>query len=789
MIIKDTKGKNLQKVADHLSIFQIPDFVLVKRDKFDASPVEIANEIAAVFGNINLAIRSSASDEDSGGSTMAGKYESLLNIDSSDQSLTMAAIQSVFDSYQRSDQPISPSDEVIVQEMVGDVSMSGVIFTHDLNTGAPYYVVNYDDQSGQTDAVTSGGVYANRTLYIHRGALDSLRSPRFSKLMSAVSELEDIVGSQFLDIEFAIGVDNSPFLLQVRSITTQPNWNRAISSQINDTLKGIQDFVHHRLKPVFGVYGESTVLGQMPDWNPAELIGRAPRALAFSLYKYLITDNAWREGRAAMDYAVPIGQPLMISLAGQPFIDTRLSFHSYLPASLPPVIAEKLVNCWVSKLKSSPHLHDKIEFEVAITTYSFDLDHKFDHLVGDALSDHEKDVFRRHLLAQFRSFIRPESQGSVRTALEKINSLETIDCQDLMAKSESLSSLNSIFFMCQQEGTIPFAILARHGFIAKTLLDSMLTLSIIDHSDVVGIQSSVNTVAGELVDAMHNLQEGTLSHDSFMERFGHLRPGTYDILSKRYDQMKDFCNSPTTTNQSTYKQQYQLSADKHDKINKLLKSEGIENLNSESLLDYILESIAGREYGKLVFTRLVSNALEFIAEYGEKHGLSRDDMSYIPIDCLLDIASASTNTSIENRLRTVANKQKDRHQLSMAIRLPQVLFDEAGVHVIPFQVSMPNFITQKKVISSLIVLEQDSSQSISNSIVLIENADPGFDWIFSKNIVGLITKYGGANSHMAIRCAEFGIPAAIGCGEQRFEALLSVKTVSLDCSACTIIPL
>ena len=24
--------------------------------------------------------------------------------------------------------------------------------------------------------------------------------------------------------------------------------------------------------------------------------------------------------------------------------------------------------------------------------------------------------------------------------------------------------------------------------------------------------------------------------------------------------------------------------------------------------------------------------------------------------------------------------------------------------------------------------------------------------------------YGGANSHMAIRCAEFNIPAAIGCG-------------------------
>ena len=37
-------------------------------------------------------------------------------------------------------------------------------------------------------------------------------------------------------------------------------------------------------------------------------------------------------------------------------------------------------------------------------------------------------------------------------------------------------------------------------------------------------------------------------------------------------------------------------------------------------------------------------------------------------------------------------------------------------------------------------------------IVLIENADPGYDWIFSKNIKGLITKNGGINSHMSIRC-------------------------------------
>ena len=50
-------------------------------------------------------------------------------------------------------------------------------------------------------------------------------------------------------------------------------------------------------------------------------------------------------------------------------------------------------------------------------------------------------------------------------------------------------------------------------------------------------------------------------------------------------------------------------------------------------------------------------------------------------------------------------------------------------------------------------------------IVLIKQADPGFDWIFGRKISGLITQFGGSNSHMAIRSAELGIPAAIGVGE------------------------
>lgn len=160
------------------------------------------------------------------------------------------------------------------------------------------------------------------------------------------------------------------------------------------------------------------------------------------------------------------------------------------------------------------------------------------------------------------------------------------------------------------------------------------------------------------------------------------------------------------------------------------------------------------------------------------------------IDDLLAVVTRSGEGGIEERLRTISEEEAERHALSAAIRLPQVLFDEAGVHVVPFQVSHPNFITHKKITAPCIrLLIDQAASSLTGKIVLIENADPGYDWIFAQQIGGLITKYGGANSHMAIRCAEFGIPAAIGCGEQRFEMFLSANQIQLDCAAGLINPL
>lgn len=786
-----TKGQTLRRVESLLSVFRVPEFLIFDAALCLSATDRVIDQIASAFRERAVVVRSSAADEDGQQTARAGEYDSVLNISSADRNAIRAGIETVIASYSRNGGQRS-GDEIIVQELVTDTSMSGVVFTHDLNTGAPYYVINYDDVSGLTNTVTSGGgEYANRTLYIHRGATEAIRSERFRQLLQAIQQLEQVMGSQFLDIEFALAQDFTPYLLQVRAITTQPNWNRAVAKRIDAALQGIQEYVRARFGPMPGLYGSSTALGQMPDWNPAEMIGRAPRALAFSLYKTLITDHAWRIAREQMGYDVPTGQPLMISLAGQPFIDTRVSFHSFLPKGLPHEVGEALVDTWVRKLKAAPALHDKVEFEVAITTYSFDIDQKIEALVGDALNAEQKASFKEALRRQTRSLLMDSSEGGITSAMAKVEQLarSRTSFRDT-AGTRNVTALFEMIDKCIRLGTVPFSILARHGFIARTILLSLQRRGILTAEEVQDIQSSVHTVASALVNDMGRLQAGEMPYPDFMAEYGHLRPGTYDILSPRYDQMPDFGKTDSKPRDLAKPAGFELTAAKKAAIDRVLHAEGFPEFDADKLLAYVGTATAGREYGKFVFTRSVSDILELIAAFGEQNGLSRDEMSHVPIDELLSIFVRSSEGSIEERLRRIAELEAERHVISAAIRLPQLLIDEASVHVVPFQVSQPNFITHKKITAAAVFLSVEKAPpALTGKIVLIESADPGFDWIFSQQIGGLITKYGGANSHMAIRCAEFGIPAAIGCGEQRFEVFANASQILLDCASGLIMPL
>jgi phosphohistidine swiveling domain-containing protein len=100
----------------------------------------------------------------------------------------------------------------------------------------------------------------------------------------------------------------------------------------------------------------------------------------------------------------------------------------------------------------------------------------------------------------------------------------------------------------------------------------------------------------------------------------------------------------------------------------------------------------------------------------------------------------------------------------------------------------PNFITNRQASGPVILCTTDRS-TLPGGILFIPNADPGFDWIFSTEINGFITQYGGVNSHMAIRANEIVIPAVIGAGERFFTEWSKASFLFLDASNQIVRPL
>ena len=212
-------------------------------------------------------------------------------------------------------------------------------------------------------------------------------------------------------------------------------------------------------------------------------------------------------------------------------------------------------------------------------------------------------------------------------------------------------------------------------------------------------------------------------------------------------------------------------------VTKLLESHGLE-ANPVGLFDFLEAGIELREYAKFQFTRNLSDILELIADYGEKHEISRVDMAFCDINVFKELYISSSSRR-EAMLLSI-EQGKERYQETQSIALPPLIVSHEDVWSFKSPDVSPNFITQKQ--TTALVTDGKNREALEGALVCIPNADPGFDWLFSYPIAGLITAWGGANSHMAIRAGELGLPSVIGAGEALYRIWSQANRLHLDCA-------
>jgi phosphohistidine swiveling domain-containing protein len=770
-----TKAETLQRLYQTLTTGRVKKPFFFTVDRWESERDAVLDEIRASFSG-RIVVRSSCRAEDTALSSNAGRFASVLDVDPGDRGGTASAIDAVIDSYgdMKGDE-----DQVLVQEQLAGVALCGVAFTRDLDTLAPYYIVNYDD-SGSFDGVTSGTGVGLKTWIRSRDRSSRHEDPGLTQIIRTIQEMEELFNSTRIDVEFALDGEFHVWILQARPIANRT----AVCDDENVTkyLGKMHKKIDKLNRPHVNLLGRRTIFGVMPDWNPAEIIGVKPRKLALTLYKELITDRVWAYQRGNYGYRNLRSYPLLVSFLGCPYIDTRVSFNSFIPESFADEAARKIVDYYLTRLAENPECHDKVEFDIVISCCHFDIENRIRALKEAAgLTEREAGEFRASL-AELTNGVMAQD-GLCRKDLAKIGELKRRYRQVIRSEMPPIEKIYWLIEDCKRYGTLPFAGIARAAFIAVQMMRSLVATEVIEDGDYEGFVNSLSTVSKELSREFAAM-EGDDDKAAFLAKFGHLRPGTYDVLSDRYDESFDEYFKVAATPPERGDDEgvpFSFCPRTMARIESGLAENGI-LLSAEEFLDFVRTAIEGREYAKLVFTRNISQVLLLLKGLGKKYGICDEDISHLNIATVINLYASLDAHDLSDILASDIAINKRAHAITSLIKLPPLIRDAEDIYGFFLEEGQPNFVSTRRVEGD-VVREADLLETdLKDKIVFIKSADPGYDWIFSRYIGGLITMYGGANSHMAIRAAELGLPAVIGCGEKRYTTWQNYSSIEMDCA-------
>ena len=749
------KIKNLNHIN---SLVKIPKYLYFNFGSFLKNKDKIISEIQKKLKN-KIIVRSASFNEDNNTSN-AGKFLSIPNINLEDYKKIESSITLVFKSYGKNQK----NHYVLVQEYIQNAEKVGVIFTADPRNGSPFRTINFND-SNHTELITSGKSNG-KIIYYFKHVSKSKLPKKVQYIETLIKKLEAKFPKIFLDIEFLI-LKKNIYVLQVRKLNTKKNPFIDFKKSLNDLAKKITKMTTEKSHLI----GEDRYFSTMTDWNPAEIIGLKPKPLAISLYQSLITNEVWAESRVSLGYKDVTKMPLLYSFLGTPYIDIKTDINSFLISNLSDEIQTKLLKFYFKKFKQSPHFfYDKIESNLVINCISLDKNKYIEILKNSQLKKRDREiVIKKYTDLTVNLIFKLE---------ENINKYKHGESLFKKLKTTKNSTINKIYLIhniCKNYGTLPFANLARMGFVAVEFLNSFENLKIISSGEKKHFLETIKSVSFEMS------KDLSKSKSKFLNKYGHLRPNTYEISTPSYlENYKNYFKKIKPITKRPKK--FIFSNIQKNKINKLLKNNDFKKINANLLINFIENSIYERESSKLFFTKIVDELFNQLKNLFKRIGLKEKDLQYLNIKKILDLYEQYSHEDIIKDLKKDILTNKETYNFNQNFNLPNIILSKDDIYMFEEEKASPTFVTKKIISSKFININKMTKKlNLDDKIVCIENADPGYDFIFNYKINGLITAFGGPNSHMSIRCNEFSLPAAIGIGEKKFQQLVKNNSLYLNC--------
>mgnify|MGYP004224992911 CR=1 FL=1 len=338
-------------------------------------------------------------------------------------------------------------------------------------------------------------------------------------------------------------------------------------------------------------------------------------------------------------------------------------------------------------MHENPSLHDKIEFQVALTCVTLDREQQSARMLEAGLSDEEM----RSFLKLLQDLTEGVISGTVAPISEQLGILDEMQIRRqrlLNHESESTVYLSrqvhDLLGDCERLGLVPFSVLARYAFIAMAMLRSLKDIGVFSTDEYESILRSIQTVATDLSADLVGHSEGRIDTETFLERFGHLRPSSYDITSPNYASNPElYMLNSHSTKRPVHRNQPADAAkvfeDHGKEIDRLIGEIGL-SIDHRQLGDFILRAIPARESAKFEFMKNVDAALEIIAKLGERLGFDRDQVSFLTADRIFAAAVNSPTAANITQLEREIEFAKKRWNLTCVLRLPHLVKSKNDVY-------------------------------------------------------------------------------------------------------------
>ncbi len=747
-----------EKNLDDDNRIKLEDVIEVKASDFDLYKEAVWGNIKRTFEQGPLIIRKNYVAREEGIAAGTGLFQGCEGVEASSKEDVINAIRNVVS--QCSD---DEDNEIIIHRMYDNLVMCGVCYTRDIYYGRPYYMVVYnyiDEMKSDNSKIKS------RTKWIANNVSREFLDDSFMNLIFAARDLEKAIEIQEFSIEFGVDSDNNILVYQIKPM------DRLVGSHI---LMTDREFADTKAFAKCNYLDTHHIMSHHAYWNPSKMIGSEPRPLDYSLFKGILTSGIWGETIKQLGYEDAEGS-LMHRVGNKPYVSIDCLFNALIPAGMDRILRDKIFNYYQNSLTDNRRKHRKVDSAVVFGSYNFSTGRRLKKLEHYGFSQDEVNSFGESLLKLTENIVNSyeeihdqdtEALTKLMITRRRVRELKPMEETNSMKLYSYISELiESMRSYCSPGYTRQ----ERCEFIAKGFCTSLVKEKYLKREDIDAFRLSLDTVSSCFKRDFEDYISGKLSWKEFDGKYGHLRISICDIRAHSYRKL--YSDLETVRDYDMSNRRESRALDKSI-IEKALGESKL-TIDADKLIGFINGASELADSYRFEYAKSIGLLLDIIARLGELIGIDKEDMSY------LEIQDLDAYHSRDSYVMTIEARRNMYHAYSYLV-LPDVIINVGDLDVIDIDEEIPDYLTDSCVSGDIAYYDGGHDIDVTGKIVLLSKVTLAYDWIFTKDIKGIITKKDTKDSRIAKRCKELGIPAALGCGEKLFNAVLLMKSVELDC--------